>query len=157
MKDMIAIAFESSGGKASVAISRDGVILAQAENLARHGHAAWLLTLARDALAEAGLTAAECDVVLGGRGPGSFTGIRVALAAAKGLGLALGMPARGCPALKRWPLAWPTGCIMLQRLPIAAAAVFLWHLPALTAKRLSRRKTSPLRPQGKSWLRQARG
>ena len=100
MKDMIAIAFESSGGKASVAISRDGVILAQAENLARHGHAAWLLTLARDALAEAGLTAADCDVVLGGRGPGSFTGIRVALAAAKGLGLALGMPARGLSSLE---------------------------------------------------------
>ena len=97
---MIAIAFESSGGKASVAISRDGNILAQAENPARHGHAAWLLTLARDALAEAGLNAADCDIVLGGRGPGSFTGIRVALAAAKGLGIACDIPVRGLPSLE---------------------------------------------------------
>ena len=109
LKDMIAIAFESSGGKASVAISRDGVILAQAEHLARHGHAAWLLTLARDALAEAGLTAADCDIVLGGRGPGSFTGIRVALAAAKGLGLGLGIPARGLSSLEAMAAAVADG------------------------------------------------
>ncbi|MGC6484739.1 MAG: tRNA (adenosine(37)-N6)-threonylcarbamoyltransferase complex dimerization subunit type 1 TsaB [Candidatus Puniceispirillales bacterium] len=99
-RDDILIGFESSGGKASVAISRGRALLARHEKVARHGHATWMLTLARDALAEAGLQPEDCTAVVAGRGPGSFTGIRVALAAAKGLGLALGVPAYGLPSLE---------------------------------------------------------
>lgn len=97
--DDIIIGIESSGGKASVAISNGHDILAMREKVARHGHATWMITLARDALADCGLAPDACSAIVAGRGPGSFTGIRVALAAAKGLGLALGIPAYGVSSL----------------------------------------------------------
>jgi tRNA threonylcarbamoyladenosine biosynthesis protein TsaB len=96
----ILLGFESSGGKASVAISRGSVILARTEHVAQHGHATWMLTLARDAFASAGLAPRDCSAVLAGRGPGSFTGTRVALAAAKGMGLALSVPVFGLSSLE---------------------------------------------------------
>ncbi len=98
--DEILLGFESSGGKASVAIGRGGDILARTEHVAHHGHATWMLTLARDALAAAGIAPEDCSAVLAGRGPGSFTGIRVALAAAKGMGLALKAPVFGLSSLE---------------------------------------------------------
>ena len=98
--DTLCLAFESSGGKASVALSRGVKIIAHQDHIAPHGHAAWMITLARDVLASANVVAAECDVILAGRGPGSFTGIRVALAAAKGMGLALERPVFGLSSLE---------------------------------------------------------
>jgi tRNA threonylcarbamoyladenosine biosynthesis protein TsaB len=94
------LALECSAGLASAAVMRQGEVLAMEEHAADHGHAAWLLTLARDALASAGIDQWELDAVLAGRGPGSFTGIRVALAAAKGLALALDIPGYGIGSLE---------------------------------------------------------
>jgi tRNA threonylcarbamoyladenosine biosynthesis protein TsaB len=50
-------------------------------------------------LRAAGLGQADLDGVVATRGPGSFTGVRVALATAQGLGLALGIPAHGYSSL----------------------------------------------------------
>jgi len=93
------LALESSAGLASAAVMRRGEVLAVAEHAAAYGHAAWLLSLAGEALASAGVVRPEIDAVVAGRGPGSFTGIRVALAAAKGLALALGIPGYGLDSL----------------------------------------------------------
>ncbi|XDZ65572.1 tRNA (adenosine(37)-N6)-threonylcarbamoyltransferase complex dimerization subunit type 1 TsaB [Alphaproteobacteria bacterium LSUCC0684] len=93
------LALECSAGLASAAVMRDGDVLAMAEHAADHGHVAWLLPLAAEALGAAGVERRELDAVLAGRGPGSFTGIRVALAAAKGLALALGIPGYGLGSL----------------------------------------------------------
>jgi len=93
------LALECSAGLASAAVMRDGVVLAMAEHAADYGHVAWLLPLAAEALGAAGVERRELDAVLAGRGPGSFTGIRVGLAAAKGLALALGIPGFGLDSL----------------------------------------------------------
>ena len=98
-QSVITLALESSAGLASVAVARGGEVLAQARHEAAHGHAAWIITLAEDALAEAKLGFDDIDVLVAGRGPGSFTGIRVALAAAKGLGLSLGLAPVGVSSL----------------------------------------------------------
>lgn len=93
------LALECSAGLASAAVMHKGEILAMTEHAADHGHAAWLLPLAKEALASAGIERRELDAVVAGRGPGSFTGIRVALAAAKGLVLALDIPGYGLGSL----------------------------------------------------------
>ena len=95
----VILALESSAGQATAAVFCDGKLKGQAAHVATHGHAAWMIPLAQDAVAEAGLGFAHLTHIIAGRGPGSFTGIRVALAAAKGLALSLKIGATGVSSL----------------------------------------------------------
>ena len=95
----VILALECSAGQATVALSRDGDVIVQKAYVAAHGHAAWIVPLAQDALKEASLSFDQLTHIVAGRGPGSFTGIRVALAAAKGLALSLNIGATGISSL----------------------------------------------------------
>lgn len=64
------------------------------------GHQERLAPLAQEVMARAGLAFAELDRIAVTLGPGSFTGLRVGLAFAKGLGLALGRPVIGLGCLE---------------------------------------------------------
>ncbi len=61
----------------------------------RHGHAETLMGVIQSACAQAGVALADLRLVSCVTGPGSFTGLRAGLAAAQGLGLALGCPVVG--------------------------------------------------------------
>jgi tRNA threonylcarbamoyl adenosine modification protein YeaZ len=50
-------------------------------------------------MAEAGVTPADLDLVVAGTGPGTFTGLRIGLAAARAFGFALGIPVKGVSTL----------------------------------------------------------
>ena len=93
------LALEASADQASAAILCADGRQAQHSHAARHGHAALITELARAALADAGVDADGLTHVAAGRGPGSFTGIRVALAAAKGFALATGASGVGVSCL----------------------------------------------------------
>ena len=93
------LALESSADRASAAVVRTGMPRIQHLHEARHGHAALISELARGALAEAAVEPDEITHVAAGRGPGSFTGIRVALAAAKGFSLATAAAGTGVSCL----------------------------------------------------------
>lgn len=82
------LAFESSAKAASVALMEDGVLLAESFQNNGKTHSATLMPMAERILADCGLRAAELDVVAVAMGPGSFTGVRIGVAAAKGLGWA---------------------------------------------------------------------
>lgn len=79
------IALESSAITASVAVCEDEVLLAQAFQNSGLTHSVTLMPMAADLLKNAGLTLDDMDVVAVAAGPGSFTGIRIGVAAAKGL------------------------------------------------------------------------
>ena len=79
------IALESSAVTASVAVCEDEVLLAQAFQKSGLTHSVTLMPMAADLLKNAGLTLDDMDVVAVAAGPGSFTGIRIGVAAAKGL------------------------------------------------------------------------
>ena len=79
------IALESSAVTASVAVCEDEVLLAQAFQNSGLTHSVTLMPMVADLLKNAGLTLDDMDVVAVAAGPGSFTGIRIGVAAAKGL------------------------------------------------------------------------
>jgi tRNA threonylcarbamoyl adenosine modification protein YeaZ len=82
------LALEASASQLSIALMRDGHLLATRQHLAAHGHAVGIVPLTIETLHKAGETFDAITHVAAGCGPGSFTGIRVTLAAAKGFCMA---------------------------------------------------------------------
>ena len=89
------LALDASLARCSAALLADGVVRAQRLQEGERGHAATLPPMLQAVLREAGVAAADLDAVAAVVGPGSFTGIRAALALAQGLALAAGLPAIG--------------------------------------------------------------
>jgi tRNA threonylcarbamoyladenosine biosynthesis protein TsaB len=86
-------------GVCTAAVFEDGRPLAVRQEMMSKGHQERLGGLARDAMAASGLTFDDLDRIGVTVGPGSFTGLRVGLAFALGLGAALDRPAVGVSAL----------------------------------------------------------
>ena len=85
------LAFETATEACSVALWIDGAVRERFE-VAPRRHAELALPWAEALLAEAGLAKAQLDAVAVGRGPGAFTGVRLAVALAQGIALALDRP-----------------------------------------------------------------
>ena len=90
--DGVLLAFDTSSAVGSVAVGRKGVVLAHVELEEQRKHASALVPAIRAVLLEAAIDKSELDGVVVGEGPGSFTGVRVAAATAKGMVHALGLP-----------------------------------------------------------------
>ena len=94
------LAFDTSGPACRLAVTRGGDVLAMAEEAMAKGQAERLMPLVAELLARAGLGLNQLDALAVGIGPGNFTGIRLSVAAARGLALSLGIPAIGVSALE---------------------------------------------------------
>ena len=77
---------------ASLCISKDGLLLSMAENKNQKDHAAWIQPAIQSLMLEAGYTLNQLKAIAVSNGPGSYTGLRVGLATAKGLCYALNIP-----------------------------------------------------------------
>lgn len=89
------LALDAASAACSVAVWRDGRILASRSRPMTQGHAEVLMPLVLETLAAAGLGFDSLERIAVGVGPGSFTGIRIALAAARGIALAAGLEVVG--------------------------------------------------------------
>lgn len=88
-----------------VAAVQDDEVLATAQHDRPMTHAERLFGMIDEVLAEAGWTASQIELLAVGKGPGSFTGVRVGMAAAKGFGFAQGIPMVGVISLEAMALA----------------------------------------------------
>ncbi len=91
---MLILAFDTASDVATSALVDDGEVLAERASLART-----LLSDVDAVLRQAGAHAGDIDALAVGTGPGSFTGTRIGLAVARGLGVSLGVPVAGVSTL----------------------------------------------------------
>lgn len=101
---MLILGIESTAKAASAALVRDGVLIGQYFQCSGLTHSATLLPMAEQLLASTGTDKTELDAVAVAKGPGSFTGVRIGVAAVKGLCWALEKPAIGVSTLEA--MAW---------------------------------------------------
>lgn len=92
------LAIDTSTGTAGLALF-DGEVRAELSWVAGRQHSSQLLPALERLLALAGVETGQLSAVAAARGPGSYTGVRVGLAVAQGLALALGVPAFGICSL----------------------------------------------------------
>jgi tRNA threonylcarbamoyladenosine biosynthesis protein TsaB len=86
----VLLAIETAGSACSAAVARGERVLAAECRALRHGHAEALFPMIERVMQKAGLAPSQLDAVAMALGPGGFTGIRVGLAAAHGIALAVG-------------------------------------------------------------------
>lgn len=86
------LGFDTATNACSAALLRDGDVVARRFEPMARGHAERLMPMILEVMAEAGEDFAALDAIAVTNGPGAFTGLRIGLAAARGLALAGGLP-----------------------------------------------------------------
>lgn len=96
----LTLALETSADACSAAIVADGEVLGVRQVEMRRGHAEALVPMVQDVAGAAGVALTALDLIGVTRGPGSFTGVRTGIAAARGFAIASGAPAVGVSSLE---------------------------------------------------------
>lgn len=94
------LALDSSGLAASVAVTEDDLLIAEYDIQYKKTHSQTLLPMLQEIRSMIDLDMGTVDAVALAAGPGSFTGLRIGSATAKGLGLALNIPIVEIPTLE---------------------------------------------------------
>lgn len=97
---MRVLAFDTSLGGGSVALVAGGVCLARADESQPRALVERLLPMIEQVLAEAGVRYADLDLIATTVGPGTFAGLRIGVAVARGLGVATGVKVAGVTSLE---------------------------------------------------------
>lgn len=108
MTEPLVLGFDTSAAHCAAALlCGDRILASRAEDMTR-GQAERLFLLLEEILAEGGATWGDLAALGVGTGPGNFTGIRISVAAARGLALSLCIPAVGVTALEAASFGLPT-------------------------------------------------
>ena len=97
---MLILAFETSAKAASVALMENGKLLGEGYQNTGLTHSQTLMVMAEDVLKQCGKAAADVEAVAVAAGPGSFTGVRIGVAAAKGFAWGAELPCYGVSTLE---------------------------------------------------------
>ena len=101
---MLLLAFETSAKAGSVALMQDGKLLAESYQNTGLTHSQTILSMAQDMLTSCGFTARDVTAVAVAAGPGSFTGVRIGVAAAKGFAWGSQIPCYGVSTVEAMAL-----------------------------------------------------
>ena len=104
------LGFDTSAAHCAAAVVQDGRVLAERVEPMARGQAERLFPLLEELLAAAGIGWRDLSAIGVGTGPVNFTGIRIAVAAARGLSLGLGVPAIGVTATEAAAFDLPRPC-----------------------------------------------
>lgn len=96
---MILLAIESSSLVASIAVMSDDTLIGEYTTNFKKTHSQTLLPMMNEVVQMTGISMQDVDAIVISGGPGSFTGLRIGAATAKGLGLALEKPLVNVPTV----------------------------------------------------------
>ena len=102
---MLILAFETSAKAASVALLEDGKLLGESYQNTGLTHSQTLMVMAEQLLSQCGKTVADVTAAAVAAGPGSFTGVRIGVAAAKGFAWGREIPCFGVSTLEAMALS----------------------------------------------------
>ena len=102
---MLILAFETSAKAASAALLEDGKLLAESYQNTGLTHSQTLMVMAENLLHQCGKTVNDVNAVAVAAGPGSFTGVRIGVAAAKGFAWGREVPCYGVSTLEAMALS----------------------------------------------------
>jgi tRNA threonylcarbamoyladenosine biosynthesis protein TsaB len=129
---MLTLAFDTATSVATCAVVRDGEVLGE-----RTGRPTDVLAEADALLREASLEPGDLDRLAVGIGPGSFTGLRLGLAAARGLALALDVPVAGVSTLEALAAGSPGAVPLVDARRGEVFTVVSGHVRGLTPDMLT--------------------
>ncbi|MBX6311644.1 MAG: tRNA (adenosine(37)-N6)-threonylcarbamoyltransferase complex dimerization subunit type 1 TsaB, partial [Isosphaeraceae bacterium] len=123
------LALDTSTRHAALVVGRaDGaIVLALADPATRHGRG--LVPTLRDLLRRANLAPQDLDAIAVGLGPGSYTGLRIGLTAAKTLAYATGCPLIGLDSFEVLARNAPDDALMISVIADAQRGGDLYHAP----------------------------
>lgn len=101
---------ETSSTVCSVALSRDGALIALQELQESANHASMLTVLLADVMKSANVTSKDLEAVAISAGPGSYTGLRIGTATAKGLCYSLSIPLIAVDSLQSMAFGMSQNC-----------------------------------------------
>jgi len=124
----VILAIETSGEGGGAAVLREGKPLAEVSVPAARSHGAQLMPCVDKAVLEAGVGRDQLDLIAVNCGPGSYTGLRIGLAAAAAIGFALDRPVVGVPCFDAMALQYLASAQVDE-----GASIEFW--PVLDARR----------------------
>ena len=130
---MLILAFETSAKAASVALTENGKLLGESYQNTGMTHSQTLMVMAEDLLKQCGKTVGDLTAVAVAEGPGSFTGVRIGVAAAKGLAWGGEKPCYGVSTLEAMAIslgAWQgyiCPCMDARRSQVYNALFYVNH------------------------------
>ncbi|WP_241524069.1 tRNA (adenosine(37)-N6)-threonylcarbamoyltransferase complex dimerization subunit type 1 TsaB [Oceaniglobus indicus] len=111
------LAFDTSGAYCSAALFADGAVLGSVHEDMKRGQVERLMPMLAELLTAQGIGWHDLTRIAVGTGPGNFTGLRIAVAAARGLALSLDIPAIGVSTLQAQALGIPGRVLSLVAAP----------------------------------------
>jgi len=120
------LGFDTSAGHCAVALLSGERVVAAEHAAMTKGQAEALMPMIQVVLSRAGVPLSDLSAIGVGIGPGNFTGVRISVSAARGLALALGIPAVGISALEALALGCdgPVLCCVDARRDMIYAQIF---------------------------------
>lgn len=113
MKTDVILAFDTSAAHCAAALLSGDQVWLKSEAMEK-GQAERLMPLIAELLAEAGVVLADVTAIGVGTGPGNFTGVRISVAAARGLALGLAVPAIGVTRLEAAAFGLPRPITVIE-------------------------------------------
>ena len=107
------LAFDTSAAHCAAALLLGDRVVLRDEPMEK-GQAERLVPMLEEVLAEGGIVWADLKALAVGTGPGNFTGVRIAVAAARGLALGLGIPAVGVTRLEALAHGLPRPLVVIE-------------------------------------------